>query len=315
MAEFQSWRSASSHFFSRLHQRAYNHESYLECITGLVNDLQQLLGFDTSTYDSARADATAILNDAREFDIMRRKLKAEINIISKVVNDDNNFTSYDGDFVSTYMRNRSPLLSTQESSQNPNVDLVISPAIIRIGNSDGVDYDKNYCLVKMDVLCNAPVSFGEQPDFQMDFVPPPAQPLTSGQPAALHNQRQQDKAKVSNTKEDITMERDFKTVSREASHLKITQTPQAASYVSAGDPRQHLNSNDASSSVRPTRSSTRQSAQKALVALTRGIEEPDELAGFPASDTDECLGLSASRSRRRQAQDDNDEPYVPDDED
>lgn len=110
--------------------------------------------------ENASADLCAILNEARAFEVKRRKIKSKVEVCFGHCDDTGKVQRYDMPVDDSLMRAREPRLPlnnpTTMMGPSPIVKLVVSPAIVRWGNSNGVDYDRKTCLVKMDVLVLQP---------------------------------------------------------------------------------------------------------------------------------------------------------------
>lgn len=136
----------------------------------LVDSLQALLGSE-GIKDDVYRDLDSIVDSARTFDIMRRKVKSKVEVCFGGCDVAGVARKYNMPVDDSVMRIRIPKLDADLAGSNtdrvPIVKLVVSPAIVRWGNSNGVDYDRKACLVKMDVLVS------QMPD----VVPqPPAEP-------------------------------------------------------------------------------------------------------------------------------------------
>lgn len=113
--------------------------------------LKQLLGpeFDTT---SALNDISNMVSDARDFEIKRRKVKANVAIVFGCRSALGNFSRYGFPVDGDAMRLCSSALDVSAAHYGSNVQLIVSPAIMRWGNSCGTDYSERACLLKMVVL-------------------------------------------------------------------------------------------------------------------------------------------------------------------
>lgn len=136
-------------------QRGSENLSHHGDIVALVDDLHALLGPQFIKEDAYRGLAD-IFHRARAFEIMRRKVKSKVEICFGACDDAGIAQRYNMSVDNSLMRIRNPrVIADLEDSKpgpGPTVKLVVSPAIVRWGNSNGVDYDLKTCLVKMDVL-------------------------------------------------------------------------------------------------------------------------------------------------------------------
>lgn len=155
---------------SRISERGYNHQLYHDNVHALVARLHALLGPEFNQKD-AFDDLVAILNDARAFEIKRRKLKSKVLVCSADCDDAGAVLKHDMPVNDSLMRRRGPRLpiGTADAIANgvPTVKLVVSPAIVRWGNSNGVDYGRKTCLVKMNVL------YSQSPNFVPELTAQP----------------------------------------------------------------------------------------------------------------------------------------------
>lgn len=121
----------------------------------LIDGLQALLGSDDIKDDVYR-DLTNIVDNARAFDIMRRKVKSKIEVCFGASDVAGVAQKCNMPVDDSFMRIRVPKLEADFTDSNtgpgPTVKLMVSPAIVRWGNNNGVDYDRKACLVKMDVF-------------------------------------------------------------------------------------------------------------------------------------------------------------------
>lgn len=309
MPEYHRWRSTSNNLFSRLNQRTYNHESYQTDVHCLISDLGRVLRFDQVSWEGAFADAVSIFHDARSFDIVRRKLKAEIRLISHSPGAEEELVTHSGCFFSSYMRDRSPGASAEAPRQGSIFDLIISPAIIRTGNSDGVDYSREICLVKMDVLCDvSTLSASQEQSMQMMLTGLSAHPhsMARENSATLPNREEHGEGKISTIEGDAKIEAIAQLSNHNIPALPVLPSLRAASPVSAGG---CLHDDSAKNNTgRPTRAC----AVATRAAMAQAIEEPDELAGFPNSDADKASESKPSSSRKSRTRQCDDEAYVED---
>lgn len=139
-----------------------------------MSDLDALLG-STFTRDNVDRDLADIVDTAQAFDIMRRKVKSKVEICFGACDEAGGTQRYDMPVDDSLMRVRTADLEADlvESypDQGPIVKLVVSPAIVRWGNSSGVDYDRKTCLVKMDVLVSPLPEHISQPPAERAPVP------------------------------------------------------------------------------------------------------------------------------------------------
>lgn len=204
------------------------------------------------------------------------------------------------------MRDRSPLPSAGMANQDSTIDLVISPAVVRVGNSDGIDYNLLTCLVKMDVLYDVSLLAQQQPTIQPGLFEQ-AQPVAQGQPAALPGHEKHDGDHISVIKGGVEMEEDAQISNHGVARSTVLPAPQPALPASTDDCPDGSDSIGTRLLTRPSRSS----ALAALLAMGRKTEEEDELAGCPVSDADGDSGSKPSSSRKRRAPKKEDEAYVP----
>lgn len=118
-------------------------------------DVQELLGNKVETTPAYR-ELLDILTDSRDFEIMRRKLKADVRVVfggcdHKGVVARNNIPVDD-----SLMHRCSPAVKDAVDICVPTVEMIVCPGVMRWGNSSGTDYDRKTCLVKMDVLYSQP---------------------------------------------------------------------------------------------------------------------------------------------------------------
>lgn len=151
---------------SRVTRRDSHYLSNHGSLVALMDDLDTLLG-RTFTRDDVYRDLTDIVDTARAFDIMRRKVRSKIEICFGACDESGNTQRFNVPVDGSLMRMRTPKLQADPAESNPDqgptVKLVVSPAIVRWGNSNGVDYDRKTCLVKMDVLVSQLPDIASQP--------------------------------------------------------------------------------------------------------------------------------------------------------
>lgn len=163
---------------SRFSDRNWSHESYRANVETWAASLEQLLGpeFDTN---SALNDISEIVSDARAFEITRRKLKAYVVMIYEGKDTFGHSARYDMPVDGVLMHTCSGALIDTTAHRGAEVQLVVSPAIMRWGNSLGTNYDQRKCIVKMDVL-TSPVS----EDASMHSAPIPGDVQQRGEGAS-----------------------------------------------------------------------------------------------------------------------------------
>lgn len=120
--------------------------------------------FDLDQFDreSALASLATIFADARAFDSDRRKLRASITMPWGGARADGTFGRDGFFFDARFMKDKTPRFGHRAAVQNPVVALCVSPGLIRVGNNQGLNYDKEEVLAEMAVLCDmsAPASSG-----------------------------------------------------------------------------------------------------------------------------------------------------------
>lgn len=292
---------------SRLSKRSFNHESYQADIRSLMGDLAQLLGSDLFAEESAFLDLQDILNDARTFDIMRRKLQSEIQICHFSFDADDNMVRQSTSPIRAFMRDRSWSGTGAVVNKEAIVDLIISPTIIRVGNSDGVRYDQQKCLVKMDVLSHVSTDFQQRMGSQAEYTTQ-GEPSTTKRPKEARSQDPNNIFKDSSADhgEDgwkgIKQEQVVQSDIRDVAHSAASQTAQSAAPASANNQRDGRDN----TSTRPFRTA-RQNAQS-YCATAYQDKFKDEL-GDGCSDSDEGkhedqnAGSKSAKSRKRKSRD------------
>lgn len=153
MAEYHSWRATSGNLLSRVSQREYDTLSPYHHVSYLVHELGALLG-PNCVADGGYHHLVDIFNVAREFEVMRRKLKPNIQICFGDSDEAGTTHRYNMPMDNSSMSKCATTLDVVDPTETsgPSVKLIVSPAIVRWGNSSGVDYDRKKCLVKMDVV-------------------------------------------------------------------------------------------------------------------------------------------------------------------
>lgn len=157
-----------------MNQRGSQNISHHGSLVAIVDDLSALLGPEFIREDAYR-DLTDIVHYARAFEIMRRKVKSKIEVCFGSCDNAGITQKYNMPVEDSLMRMRNPRveadLAESKLGQDPTVMLVVSPAIVRWGNSNGVDYDHKTCLVKMDVLFSqVPNVVSQAPAEQAQFA-------------------------------------------------------------------------------------------------------------------------------------------------
>lgn len=190
IAEYHTWRANSSNLLSRLSEHTVNFENAHRETGVMVDGLSLLLapnGFnemgsaflDVACFDKQNyiEDALAIFMDARRFDIMRRKLRADISVQFGLPPQRGTAVMSGFNLDSGFMKDVSPYVTSQSSNQTMIVKLCVSPALLRVGNSDGSGYKRRAVLGKMCVICNIdkPGSAATQSD------PRPPPPMSTNQ--------------------------------------------------------------------------------------------------------------------------------------
>lgn len=104
----------------------------------------------------------SIMCEARSFDVMRRKLRADVTINFRFPDDQKKYRKFGIMQDEHVMKDRSMPMYCAGSAQ-PKVDLMISPTVVRCGNSEGVGYDQEHCLIPMDVLCDISIPAQQEP--------------------------------------------------------------------------------------------------------------------------------------------------------
>lgn len=117
----------------------------------MVKSIAQICG-DCGEED-ATTDLMEIVADARELDTMLRKSKSEFTFTCGLPDPAGRKTNH-GDFNPDMMMRRSNFNKTT-AQVVPSVDLVVSPALFKRGNSNGAEYHLKSCIVKMEVVCDA----------------------------------------------------------------------------------------------------------------------------------------------------------------
>lgn len=301
----QSWRSASAQLFSRLSQRSYNHESHRGVIQELVDYLGKFLQFDEASRQRATADALAIFHDARSFDIARRKLKADIKIVDAVNDKNDKFVAHGAPIQSRYMRDRSPGALTRQVQNISDVKLIISPAVVRYGNSSGTGYDVGKCLVKMDVLCDIRLIPEHQPPAKANLL--------------SHNQAEaEEQTGPSSVPGDESVDNGAQvgkgfdqqdTQDSNNSNASIMTPPVVANVSSVPYDRPALARS--SNSTRMSRGPRRASAVKARGSLAETYHDTDELAEDPDAYSGQAQDSNGPGIVKRRDRDDEDKAYVP----
>ncbi|KAJ4418731.1 hypothetical protein N0V82_005404 [Gnomoniopsis sp. IMI 355080] len=264
-AEYHSWRATSSNILSRLSEREYTHELYHAHVHSLAKRLHELLG-PNFIQENAFQELVAIFNDARDFEIMRRKLKSCVSIRFDFQYNDAIKRRYDTLVEDALMQKRDPELSKiipgLEGWPGSTVRLVVSPAIVRWGNSNGADYDRQTCLVKMDVL------FSHSSD---DLPRLTDQPVLatgdekSGQPISIDNGNP---LSAGTKKEDDT----------QGERQLVPTTPSQSARLADTTPA----STAINTRSRPHRATKGKARQKCYIQQKEEPEENDELSGDPS---------------------------------
>lgn len=153
MSEIQTWRSSSCNLVSRLSERNFNFESLQVCSTDMIDELLTVLPLEKLDKESAHSDALGIVTKARNFDIIRRKLRAQILI--KTGASEHQGIRHLGGFKlrRDYMKDITPRSSPTSEKQELTVLFCVTPGLLRYGLSDGTGYDNKAVLGKMSVIC------------------------------------------------------------------------------------------------------------------------------------------------------------------
>jgi len=151
LKEFHNWRSRSAVFIGKMSPRpeitAGNiTEEILECVSEILNGTNR---------QQAKEDAIEIVSGAIGLQDSFRKSKSVFALSFGPLGMPPKY--YGVDFHPQYMSQTSELpqvrLGKQESAAEI-VDLLISPCLIKHGNSDGKNYEQHVILMKREVLCN-----------------------------------------------------------------------------------------------------------------------------------------------------------------
>lgn len=269
-----------------------------------------MLQFDAPVREDAALDLKAILNEARTFDVTRRKLKSEIRISCFVFDAEHKSVRYCKSPISTHMHDRSPLKTRAADNKESMVDLIISPSITRLGNSDGVGYDRETCLVKMEVLCNVSTDIQQRIEHQAESTAQ-AQPLTTEQLKQARSLESYDGAMddfpvhrgdvYKGIKEEPGLQSEDSDLARSTAG-QIAQPPARLAADKQRDGRDRI-------SRRPIRS-TRVTAQKQIATVLQD-QSADELGYYSDSGEDkhkdQDMDSKPTKSRKREPQDDDDD--------
>lgn len=147
---------------SRLSERNINFESFHFEMATLIDELAEIFGADNLGKEDASASLTTIFSKARGFDIMRRKMQADITIQVGQMQNDGSFMMNGFALDVEVMKNITPRNMRRSTIQNPAVILCVSPALLRRGDSDGANYDCQEVLSEMRVLCEMEESSNRQ---------------------------------------------------------------------------------------------------------------------------------------------------------
>lgn len=242
--------------------------------------------------------AMIILHEARSFDTMRRKLRANVRVHFRWCGNHSEPRKFQIAKDDKYMKDLSIPIYCAGNDQ-PMVDLIISPSVVRCGNSEGVDYDREHCLIPMDVLCDISIPAQQHQIYHPEVMgqresrsrsPTLEIDSKAGGNAAAHNQHTMDQSEsAKSTMEGNPSAKGCK------DNINILTTTEDEDHGSASAPP-----------ARPIRSSKRTCVLKAHGARTQVDEEQDELAGGANEDSDS----SAPASQRRRGRHEDDEAYV-----
>lgn len=101
------------------------------------------------------SDAMSIFEDARDFQIRLRMLKASYTLRMYKSLPGRQKLKYGFQFADEEMDDRSPSRGHNISEQAPSVDFIMYPGLYKRGSNDGANYETKTCVVKMGVVCNA----------------------------------------------------------------------------------------------------------------------------------------------------------------
>lgn len=152
--DYQYWRSNSSSFINNLGGEDFRPKYFDSDVEAMVSNLTMLCELPHLT-EAMKVDAMSIFEDARDFEIQLRMLKAVYTFrMSKLVPSGETF-KYGVFFDEDGMIDRSPSPSDKRHGRVPVVDFITSPALHKRGNNDGDMYEDETWLVKMGVVCDA----------------------------------------------------------------------------------------------------------------------------------------------------------------
>lgn len=155
MGQYHQWRSFSNNLLSRLSEPDNKPESFHVQMTKFIGELTDSSAIHEVDKESVLASLSTIFTDARAFDIGRRKLRANVKINLGLAKDDDKIITNGFALDANTMKNITPpCVGSQPTSQNPVVTLCVSPGLIREGDCEGSDYDKQEVLDRMYVLCD-----------------------------------------------------------------------------------------------------------------------------------------------------------------
>ncbi|KAF3767180.1 hypothetical protein M406DRAFT_69341 [Cryphonectria parasitica EP155] len=153
-AELQAWRSRSVILFESIH-RGNRDTQIKKLATEIAIDLFEVLGDKNNQIPGVRDDLYCLVKKVVDLDVVLRKSKASFHWIMRFRGTPVN-RRFGDPIVPRYMEydeNAESLGLTYTDSEFI-VDLIASPALIKSGNSDGVDYQKRTVICKQQVICN-----------------------------------------------------------------------------------------------------------------------------------------------------------------
>lgn len=164
--------------------------------------------------EKALFDLTAILTDARTFDIDRRKLRADIAIQFSLVGDDQHRAMGGYELDVNFMKDVTPRIGSQPAIKNAVVELCVSPALIRTSDGQGSSYDQQVVLAKMYVLCVK--------------TEPPRDEVS--QASAMHRKAQDTTSGHETLKDNALQQRKSQTMKRKKTTQGVNATWNSASF-------------------------------------------------------------------------------------
>ncbi|KAK3398272.1 hypothetical protein B0T20DRAFT_339002, partial [Sordaria brevicollis] len=164
MEALQEWRFRSVDLFCRLEVSINKDRRMSELATAMMREIAAFIPPSTEQQaQTMNQDAFDLIAAVAQLDMELRLSKAYYNVIFFNTTPPYFPCHFGYPFDATHMEQTSigPRIPQHQDAVHPNLDLAISPGLIKAGNADGTHYHLDRVLVKMVVCCNINYFIGD----------------------------------------------------------------------------------------------------------------------------------------------------------